>query len=484
MTVTQEQAVQDIENEWDRELSGLSAHRVLSTREKLLTVFVASLATFISPISASIFYPGVDALARNLHVSNTMINYTNTSFKVFQGIAPLVTGNLSDRIGRRTVLIPSLIFYVATNFGLALQTDFAMLIVLRSLQSICCSTISIVGTATTADVVAKTERGRYLAYTILGATVGPALGPLIGGTLSHFLGWRSVFWFLVLFGTVVLSVTVLFLPETFHRNPPLPRQTGWVSPTQSPGSSSNKGSDQTIENSGRYISPWSTIRLLREKETACIVFFSAIFYACYLSITTTLPYELGGHYSLNAMQIGISYLPYGLGSLTSRWTAGSLGDLNLARLVARSQNTRNEVEYLNGEPPFEKARLQVTLPLAYSTAIFVAAYSWVINYEVHVSIPLVMLFFIGHGMAGVSSTLTTLVIDCHTERPATAMAAANLVRCLLGAGANAAAIPLINLISIGWMGTLFAFTCIASTPLIWVVYAWGHKWRTEGHIAI
>lgn len=82
MTVTQEEAVQDIENEWDRESPGLSVHRVLSTREKLLTVFVASLATFISPISASIFYPGVDALARNLHVSNTMINYTNTSFKV------------------------------------------------------------------------------------------------------------------------------------------------------------------------------------------------------------------------------------------------------------------------------------------------------------------------------------------------------------------------------------------------------------------
>ncbi|OQE29083.1 hypothetical protein PENFLA_c004G05757 [Penicillium flavigenum] len=484
MAGSQQEGERNIENEYDQGSLGIFIHAALSTREKFLTVFAASLATFLSPMSASIFYPSVDALARDLGVSNTMINYTNTSFKLFQGIAPLMTASLSDRIGRRAVLIPSLIFYIATNVGLAFQTNFAMLIVLRSFQGIFGSTISIVGTATTADVVTKSERGRYLAYTILGATVGPALGPLIGGTISHFLGWRSSFWFLVAFATLILSATVLFLPETFHCSAPHPKWMGWVSPARYIGSSRNEGSDQAIESPRSRLGPWSTIKLLGEKETACITLFSAFFYACYLSITTTLAFELGGHYRFNAMQIGICYIPYGLGSLTSRWTAGSLGDWNLARLVARSRYTHNELEITDCDPPFEKARLQVTFPLAYSTAMFVALYGWALNYEVHVSIPLVMLFFIGHGMAGVSSTLTTLIIDCHTERPATAMAAANLVRCLLGAGANAAAVPLINLISIGWMASLFAFTCIASTPLVWVVYAWGHKWRTEGHVAI
>jgi hypothetical protein len=57
-------------------------YSVLSEREKLLTVSIASLATFLSPLSASIYYPGIEAVARDLHVSNNTINLTITSFKV------------------------------------------------------------------------------------------------------------------------------------------------------------------------------------------------------------------------------------------------------------------------------------------------------------------------------------------------------------------------------------------------------------------
>jgi sugar phosphate permease len=162
-----------------------------------------------------------------------------------------------------------------------------------------------------------------------------------------------------------------------------------------------------------------------------------------------------------------------------------MSDWNLKRLTRRLKHSaHDEVECQSRDFPFEKARLQITFPLAFSTATFVAIYSWALNYEVHPAFPLVVLFFIGHGMAGVSSTLSTLVIDCHTDRPATATAAVNLVKCLLGAGANAAAVPLINRISVGWTGSLFALICILSSPLIFVVYVLGHGWRREGQIAL
>jgi hypothetical protein len=63
-------------------------YSVLSAKEKLLTVSIASLATFLSPLSASIYYPGIEAVARDLHVSNNTINLTVTSFKVSLSVLP------------------------------------------------------------------------------------------------------------------------------------------------------------------------------------------------------------------------------------------------------------------------------------------------------------------------------------------------------------------------------------------------------------
>jgi predicted MFS family arabinose efflux permease len=75
-------------------------------------------------------------------------------------------------------------------------------------------------------------------------------------------------------------------------------------------------------------SPWNTLKLVWDKEAACTILFSAVIYAGYLSITTTLPFEQGKHYGFNALQIGLCYLSYGGGSLTSRWTAGTLMNWN------------------------------------------------------------------------------------------------------------------------------------------------------------
>ncbi|GIJ98261.1 hypothetical protein Aspvir_000377 [Aspergillus viridinutans] len=460
-------------------------YSVLSEREKLLTVSIASLATFLSPLSASIYYPSIEAVARDLHVSNNTINLTVTSFKVFQGIAPLVTGSLSDQTGRRATLMISLILYVGINVGLAVQTSFLALIVLRSLQSIFSSTVAIVGTATTADVVSGAERGKYMAYTVLGATVGPALGPVVGGILSHYLGWRSSFWFLTIFAGVLLLLVVILLPETCRavvgNGSVVPQK--WNYPLKDvlfPGRRSTPPQYQTITTFKQRPTPWNTLKLVWDKEAACTILFSAIIYAGYLSITTTLPFELGRHYGFNALQIGLCYLSYGSGSLTSRWTAGTLMNWNFRRFahhVGFDIHDKKELKLTTF--PLEKARLQVALPLVYIASVFIVVYAWVLNFEVQVAVPLLMLFLVAHALSGITSTLTTLIIDCHAEQPATATAAMNFFRSLFGAGAAAAAVPLIDRINVGWTGTLLGLLCVSLSPLAWMVFIFGHSWRLQ-----
>lgn len=126
----------------------------------------------------------------------------------------------------------SLIIYLGVNIGLACQNSFAALIILRCFQGFGSSGATVVSMATVADMVTRADRGKYMAYTSLGFTIGPALGPILGAILTKFLGWRSIFWFLVIFAGVMILIIMIFLRETCRTvvgNGSLPPQS-WNKP--------------------------------------------------------------------------------------------------------------------------------------------------------------------------------------------------------------------------------------------------------------
>lgn len=93
--------------------------------------------------------------------------------------------------------------------------------------------------------------------------------------------------------------------------------------------------------------------------------------------------------------------------------------------------------------------------------------------------PLVLLVFTGHLTTGAFTSLNTLIVDIHRQSPATAVAANNLFRCLIGAGAVAIAEPLIGRIEIGWTATFIAGLWLVFSLFIWAVFFKGHIWREE-----
>lgn len=68
--------------------------------------------------------------------------------------------------------------------------------------------------AVVSDIATAAERGKYMGITLAGSLLGPAIGPVIGGLLADFLGWRAIFWFLVILGAAFLLVFAIFFPET------------------------------------------------------------------------------------------------------------------------------------------------------------------------------------------------------------------------------------------------------------------------------
>jgi MFS family permease len=329
-----------------------------------------------------------------------------------------------------------------------------------------------------------------MGYTSMGVTLGPALGPVIGGLLDQFLGWRSIFWFLAILCGIMLVLMLCFLPETSRSvvgngtirpqkwNASIHDILRWreqrklkVLITEEP---------MSLTQRKRGPSPFDAIVIAGEKQDGMILIFGALIYAAFFGILSSLPSRLQAEYSFSSLQIGLCYLPYGLGSLTSRWTVGTLMDWNFRRHAHKRgiPIVKNRQQQL-ATFPIELARLQIALPLVYAASCFILAYGWVMDYHTSLAGPLITLFFVGHTATGAVSCLGTLIIDCNVKSPATAQAASQLIRCLFGAGAVACAVPIINRIGMGWTGTFVAGLWVICSPMLWAVMIWGSQWRED-----
>lgn len=137
-------------------------YSVFTKRQKNFIVYMVAMAGFFSPLSANIYFPALNPLAQDLHVSSSLINLSLTSYMVFQGLAPTIFGDLADMTGRRPVYVIGFTIYICANIGLALQDNYAALLVLRCLQSSGSSGTIAIGNGVVADIASSGERGKYM----------------------------------------------------------------------------------------------------------------------------------------------------------------------------------------------------------------------------------------------------------------------------------------------------------------------------------
>lgn len=192
-------------------------HSIFSSNMKMFLVLMTVFSTIFSPLSSFMYLPAITPIAESYHRSLGEINLTVTIYQIMQAVSPLFFGDLSDQIGRRLVYMLTFTIYIAANIGLALQNNYAALMVLRALQSTGSSATVAIGSAVMADVTTSAERGGYITAVQASVMFAPALAPVLGGILTQFLGWRSTFWFLVIAAGVFLLVYVPFVPEVSWR---------------------------------------------------------------------------------------------------------------------------------------------------------------------------------------------------------------------------------------------------------------------------
>ncbi|MCJ1390036.1 hypothetical protein MMC18_002894 [Xylographa bjoerkii] len=488
-----------------RTSTGRPVHSVFTKRQKQYIVFMASWAGFFSPLSANIYFPALNTLASELRVSSELINLTLTSYMIFQGLAPTVFGDLADMTGRRPTYLLCFVIYIAANIGLALQNNYAALLVLRCLQSTGSSGTVALANGVVADVASSSERGIYMGYAMAGPMVGPAIGPVLGGILSQFLGWKAIFWFLTIMAAVFLVPFLLSFPET-GRNvvgngsvPPPLWDTSLLSylktrhhPRNDPLTRTRTREDELAAQAAlaatrklRLPNPLKTIHIILEKDVGLILLYNAIVYTAFYDVMSTLPSLFAEIYGFNDLQIGLSFIPFGVGCSLASILCGQLIDRNYRRVAAAAGIAidRRRGEDMRGFP-IERARLQVAWPLLAVGTACIAAYGWVLQRNAPLAAPLVLHFLMGLSLTGAFNIMSILLVDLYPRSPATATAANNLCRCLMGAAGTAVIIQMVDAMGRGWCFTFVAAVVLGASPLLWVVQTRGPRWREERRVRV
>lgn len=174
--------------------------------------------TMTGTLALHIFVPALADAAADLGTTPAAAQLTITLFLVGLAGGQLVYGPLSDRYGRRPVLIAGLGLYLAGLLLALLAPNITVLVIARVLQSLgACSTL-VIGRAMVRDVSASTDAARRMALLTMAMTLTPALAPALGGLVDIWLGWRAVFGVLALLVGVLGALVVFTLPET-NRHP-------------------------------------------------------------------------------------------------------------------------------------------------------------------------------------------------------------------------------------------------------------------------
>lgn len=472
------------------------ARVIYSDAEKWLIAITAATASVFSAISSPIYLPALPTLEKYFHTDTEKLNLTVTIYTLFQGISPMFWGSVSDVFGRRPVLLACFLFYMGANIGLALSESYSVLFGMRILQAFgAASTVAIAG-GIVGDITTRRNRGTYLGAVTGIGILGNCFGPLIGGGIAGGLGWRAIFWFLLIASGAQTLLIILLLPETSHviagdgskypealwnRSPYIyfrAKRTGipqFVKSTKKEA----KSAIQIVSGVCRTVIErvYRSFRMLLEPDFIFVLIPAAFHYTAWFMSLTALSSLLSTEYGFGVTQIGCSYLSSGIGA-----TAGSIVSGKLLSWRYKKRVTAFRTRCLEKQEPVDMAKFSIiaarTELLPIYSGILVSSilvFGWTIKYRVHYVVPIIMTFFTSYSAVSFITGVTALLVDLIPEESASANACVNLCRCVLCAIGLAVVDKMINGIGAGWTFTIVGLISLVSMVFIYLCLHYGES---------
>lgn len=171
-----------------------------------LALIVVSMSSFLAAFMGSSINIALPSIGRELHMDAVSLGWVTTSFILASVVSLVPMGRLADIYGRKKVLTYGVIIYTTASFLLSFIKESSLLILLRVVQGIGSAMIFATGVAIIISVFPFAQRGRALGISVAMTYLGLSLGPVLGGLLTEYFGWRSIF-----LSTIPLGIAILVL---------------------------------------------------------------------------------------------------------------------------------------------------------------------------------------------------------------------------------------------------------------------------------
>ncbi|MDE0984668.1 MAG: multidrug effflux MFS transporter [Yoonia sp.] len=167
----------------------------------------------ISALNMSIFLPSLTAMTDYFQTDYATMQFSLSGYLAVTAVLQIFIGPISDKIGRRPVVIGSMMIFVLASIGTYFATSITAFLVFRMLQA-AVATGLVLSRAVVRDMVPQNQAASMIGYVTMGMALVPMVGPMIGGALDELFGWHATFLFLTICGVGVLAISYFDQGET------------------------------------------------------------------------------------------------------------------------------------------------------------------------------------------------------------------------------------------------------------------------------
>ena len=435
-------------------------------RYTALASFLTVNVTFASSAPST----ATEVLAQDFRIGLVTATLITSLFLAGYCLGPIIWSTMSELVGRKVVLSISMLMYTLFILGQSLAQNPQTLFVTRFISGACAAAPLTLSGGIIADMWDPVGRGFAMSLFSCSVFIGPVLGPIIGSFITQsYLGWRWVFWIMMIFSGFCWVLIELFMPETFAPVL-LMRKAKRLRKLDPEGNKDLYAPHERSDWSFGGVAHRTLFRpfeiLVQEPILVLITIYLSIVYGILYGLFEAVPVIFAEKRGFNLGESGLIFIAVGLGT-TIGGIVNVLVQLRYRQLAPFWHNTPPPEERLWGS--------MIAGPILVLGAFWLG---WTGQYPaVPWYVPALALIPIGMSFTLVFISLLSYIVDCYMMYAASALAANTIFRSAVGAAFPLFIRQMLQGIGVNWGLSLLGFVSLALTPFPYIFYVYGSKIR-------